>query len=148
AAGCSGTVTDASRLSKSATVAHNSSGQSAELQEFSERGGVPNFFSKLKPGAEVNMAYIGGSITEAREGWRDLTFGWFRTMYPQTKFNQINAAIGGTGSNLGVFRMEQDVLSKKPDLIFVEFAVNDHGRNPADIHRAVEGIIRKTWTHN
>src|SRR5690606_493249 len=99
AAGCSGTVTDASRLSESATVAHNSSGQSAELQEFSERGGVPNFFSKLKPGAEVNMAYIGGSITEAREGWRDLTFGWFRTMYPQTKFNQINAAIGGTGSN-------------------------------------------------
>ena len=29
------------------------------------------------------------------------------------------------GDNLSVFRLERDVLVRKPDLLFVEFAVND-----------------------
>jgi hypothetical protein len=33
----------------------------------------------------------------------------------------------------------------KPDLLFVEFAVNDGGGNPTEIIKAMEGIVRKTW---
>lgn len=113
--------------------------------EFHRRGGLPNFFQKVNQGKEVNVAYIGGSITEASDGWRSLTFNYLRTNYPHTSFNEINATIGGTGSNLGVFRMDRDVLALKPDLVFVEFAVNDFGRTPQQLYQSMEGIVRKTW---
>ncbi len=111
--------------------------------EFTERGGLPNFFSKLEAGKPVRIAYLGGSIT-AQAGWRVLTLSWFRKHYPDAEIDEINAAIGGTGSDLGVFRLEHDVLKHNPDLLFVEFAVNDGGAPPDRIHRAMEGILRQT----
>jgi hypothetical protein len=117
----------------------------AEAQEVRARGGLPNFFRKAQTtGAEVKIGYLGGSIT-AQKGWRVLTLEHFKKAYPQASFAEINAAIGGTGSDLGVFRVQQDVLSKGPDLLFVEFAVNDGGADPQRIIRAMEGIVRQTW---
>lgn len=116
------------------------------LKEFHERKGLPNFFQKAKTSRQVRIAYFGGSITAAESGWRELSFDWLRLKFPQTAFYQINAAIGGTGSNLGVFRMERDVLNGKPDLIFVEFAVNDAAQPREKILKSMEGIIRKCWS--
>lgn len=111
------------------------------------RQGLGNFFAKLNAGKDVKIAYFGGSITAAA-GWRVKTFKWFQEQYPKCKFTEINAAIGGTGSDLGVFRCVQDVVSQKPDLVFVEFAVNDGGTAPECIWRTMEGIIRQIWTAN
>lgn len=117
----------------------------APAQECHPRNGLPNFFKKANtPGAEVKIGYFGGSIT-AQNGWRVKTLEHFQKAYPQAKFSEINAAIGGTGSDLGVFRLKQDVLEKKPDLMFVEFAVNDGGASPEQIFRCMEGIVRQTW---
>jgi hypothetical protein len=55
----------------------------------------------------------------------------------------VNAAIGGTGSDLGAFRAGRDVLSRRPDLVFVEFAVNDGGAPDATVDRSMEGIVRQ-----
>lgn len=119
-----------------------------EAREVRARGGLPNFFRKAQTtGAEVKVAYLGGSIT-AQNGWRVRTLAYFKRAYPQATFAEINAAIGGTGSDLGVFRVQQDVLSKGPDLLFVEFAVNDGGADPQRIIRAMEGIVRQSWKAN
>ncbi len=117
------------------------------LVECTPRAGLPNFFAKLDHGDTVRIGYLGGSIT-AQEGWRPKTLKWFQQQYPQAKISEINAAIGGTGSDLGVFRLRDDVLRFKPDLLFVEFAVNDSGAAPAQIHRCMEGIIRQTLRDN
>ena len=120
----------------------------ADAREVRARGGLPNFFLKAQTtGADVKIGYLGGSIT-AQKGWRVLTLGHFKKAYPQATFTEINAAIGGTGSDLGVFRVQQDVLSKGPDLLFVEFAVNDGGADPQRIIRCMEGIVRQTWKAN
>lgn len=50
---------------------------------------------------------------------------WLKQQYSNVQFTSINSGIGGTGSDLGVFRTERDVLQYHPDLVFVEFAVND-----------------------
>ncbi len=114
-------------------------------QECRPRAGLPNFLAKVsQPGAEVRIGYLGGSIT-AQKGWRVKTLAHFQKMYPQAKISEINAAIGGTGSDLGVFRVKQDVLDQKPDLMFVEFAVNDGGAAPEQIYKCMEGIVRQTW---
>jgi len=119
-----------------------------EAREVTPRGGLPNFFRKAQTtGAEIKVGYLGGSIT-AQNGWRVQTLAHFKQACPQASFTEINAAIGGTGSDLGVFRVQQDVLSKGPDLLFVEFAVNDGGADPQRIIRAMEGIVRQTWKAN
>jgi hypothetical protein len=111
---------------------------------FQTRGGLGNVLTKLQAGKEVRIAYFGGSITAAN-GWRPKTTKWFQDTFPGAKVVEIHAAIGGTGSDLGVYRYEQDVLRHKPDLVFVEFSVNDGGADPLNIWRAMEGIVRKTW---
>ncbi|QGY47230.1 hypothetical protein GM418_27265 [Maribellus comscasis] len=68
--------------------------------------------------------------------------------YPQANFKEVYAAIGGTGSDLGVFRLQEHVLQFKPDLLFVEFAVNDNSQDPDRIIRAMEGIVWQTWDNN
>ncbi len=114
-------------------------------QECRPRTGLPNFLKKANtPGAEIKIGYFGGSIT-AQNGWRPKTLDYFKMTYPQAKFSEINAAIGGTGSDLGVFRLKQDVLDSKPDIMFVEFATNDLGASPDQILRCMEGIVRQTW---
>ena len=109
------------------------------------RDGLGNVFAKLEAGKAVRVAYFGGSIT-AQQGWRPKTLKWLQGQYPQAQVTETNAAIGGTGSGLGVYRYGHDVLAHKPDLVFVEFAVNDGGARPEDIYRGMEGIVRQTWT--
>lgn len=109
-----------------------------------ERGGLGHFFGKLKAGKPVKIGYLGGSITAAN-GWRVKSREWFAKEFPQARIEEIHAAIGGTGSDLGVYRVERDALRHQPDLLFVEFAVNDGGAHPADIWRGMEGIVRQTW---
>ena len=41
----------------------------------------------------------------------------------------INVGIGATDSYLGVHRVTADVLDKEPNLVLVEFAVNDSNTN-------------------
>lgn len=112
------------------------------------RQGLPFFFKKIKAGETVKIGYLGGSITEAAEGWRDQSLESLQKAYPNARFSGINAGVGGTGSDLGVFRVQSQVLDLNPDLIFVEFAVNDNGKDAVQIYRAMEGIVRKTWSKN
>ncbi|XHR31078.1 MAG: SGNH/GDSL hydrolase family protein [Chthoniobacteraceae bacterium] len=112
--------------------------------ECTPREGLPHFFAKLQRGENVKIAYLGGSIT-AQAGWRVQSLAHFQKLYPNAKLEEIYAAIGGTGSNMGVFRMDHDVLPQKPDLVFVEFAVNDAGARTVEITQCMEGIVRKIY---
>src|SRR5229473_1136109 len=135
-------------LAMSRFVSHAAASEElAPAVECQERNGLPNVLSKLKAGAEVRIAYFGGSIT-AQDGWRPKTLNWFRQQFPKARVSEINAAIGGTGSDLGVFRLQHDVLEHQPDLLFIEFAVNDGGSSSQQIYRCMEGIVRQTWRHD
>ncbi len=112
--------------------------------------GLGRTWEKLAKDKALTIGYFGGSITEgagasnsSTTSWRALTTEWFRENFPQAQITEINAAIGGTGSDLGAFRCERDLLSKKPDLIFVEFAVNDNGAPESSRARYFEGVIRQ-----
>lgn len=124
--------------------------------EATPRLGVGNFLAKARAGQPVTVAYFGGSITAQgsdvtkKGGWRVKTTQWLREKFPQTRVTEVNAAIGGTGSGLGVYRYGHDVLVHNPDLVFVEFACNDGGDgcNVKETLRNFEGIVRQTWKKN
>jgi len=131
----------------SAKAVCNNPQKEEPVQELKIRDGLPNFYSKAGNNDTVRVAYLGGSIT-AQEGWRVYSREWMQKQFPQTNFVEINAAIGGTGSDFGVFRLTEHVLQYKPDLVFVEFAVNDDNKPSEKIVRSMEGIVRQIWQLN
>ncbi|HEY0946000.1 MAG TPA: SGNH/GDSL hydrolase family protein, partial [Opitutaceae bacterium] len=117
-----------------------------EAPEFTVRGGLPNAFAKAGAGGEVRVAFLGGSITAA-EGWRVHTLANLRGAFARATFTEIFAAVPGSGSNYGAARLARDVLQHRPDLLFVEFAVNDGTGSPR-VEAQMEGIVRQTWAAN
>lgn len=101
----------------------------------------------LKKKNEITVGYFGGSITED-DKYRKYVNEFLKNTYKENSFTEINAGIGGTTSFLGVHRAERDILSKEPDILFIEFSVNDMaGVDDGDFSiykRTMEGIVRKT----
>ncbi|MFW6371487.1 MAG: hypothetical protein ACOC10_09830, partial [Bacteroidota bacterium] len=109
--------------------------------ELKVRSGLPNFLKKVKNGENVTVVYFGGSITNA-DGWRPQTANWMRSYFNNSNINDINSSISGTNSEFGAYRTGRDVLPHNPDLVLIEFAVNDIGRDSIEILKSMEGIIR------
>src|SRR5262245_9179798 len=112
------------------------------------------FFDKLRAGAPVTIAYMGGPITAGagasapeKTSFRALVTEWLRKHYPKSEITELNAAINNTGvsggSLYGALRARRDVIAYKPDLIFVEFAVNDTNENEIPVKKAIEGLLRQ-----
>ncbi len=119
-------------------------------QHMNYRGNLNNsryIFENKKQG---RVAFLGGSITEMK-GWHNMVMEQLKQRFPETKFDFIEAGIGSTGTTLGSFRIEKDVLSKgKIDLLFVEAAVNDHtnGFDSLAQIRGMEGEVRHALLSN
>lgn len=109
---------------------------------------------KASRGETVTIACIGGSITEGtissgsadsqaglNKCYADIFFEWWSDTFPDADFIFINAGIGATDSYLGVHRVQRDVLDYNPDLVLVEYSVND-GNSIID-KRNYDNLVRK-----
>lgn len=108
---------------------------------------------KARAGEKVSMVYLGGSITEGALAtprntncYAALSAQLFaeKFMPDAAQLEYHNAGISGTPSLLGITRCEQDVLAYKPDIVFIEFAVND--ASDAQAQMAYESLVRKLLT--
>ncbi|MBQ8107234.1 MAG: SGNH/GDSL hydrolase family protein [Ruminococcus sp.] len=94
-------------------------------------GYMTEVFNKVKNEGKLNMVYLGGSITQGchatvtENRYVDLSAQWWKNRFPQAEIEYFNAGIGATTSQFGAARAPIHVLDKKPDLVFVEFSVND-----------------------
>ncbi len=95
-------------------------------------------FAKTHRGTPLRVVALGGSITQAGKGW---VGQWLQERFPDTVVSMVNAGMSGTGSELGVFRLERDVISFQPDLVLIEFAVNDDSRGDEIVIRCLESIV-------
>ena len=86
----------------------------------------------------LTVAFIGGSLTQGRityrhgkprstNAWTDDVLQFLAEKYPQKTLRAVNAAKGGTNSQYGAARFGHDVEPYAPDLLFIEFSVNDCG---------------------
>ena len=105
--------------------------------------------AKARRGEEICVAAIGGSITAGGLQTKDTknryiarVADWFTRTFPKAKVRFVNAGIGGTNSLYGAMRVQRDVLSKKPDLVIVEYAVNDNHPVPM-FWSSYEGVLRQ-----
>ena len=114
--------------------------------------------AKARQGEKVRIAAIGGSVTEGagpadfKDGYAYQFFRAFKAKYAAGDGSNLsfnNAGLSGTGSLVGIVRYEEDVVKVcggNPDLLIIEFAVNDNG----DVlcQRTFEAIIRKAMLAN
>ncbi len=61
--------------------------------------------------------------------------------YPFAVENTIVTAIGGENSIAGAARFERDVLRHKPDLVVIDYALNDRGQDPNEVEAAWRSMI-------
>ena len=105
-------------------------------------------FSELcKKKKVINIGYVGGSITED-DKYRSHVLKYLEAKYPENSFVEIKGGVSGTPSYLGVHRFDRDVLSQNPDLVFIEFSVNDFTHYQDLFERSMEGMIRKSLKQN
>ena len=76
-------------------------------------------------GSSLTVAYLGGSITEGKNYTTPFS-NYLKTTFAKGSFKEINAGLSGTSSVVGLVRSEKQIVEQKPDIIFLEFSVNDH----------------------
>ncbi len=92
---------------------------------------LERFLGRAAAGEELTLGFFGGSITQgslasSRETcYAYLVYQGLAERFPQAVFHYVNAGIGGTGSYFGVMRIWDELLMFRPDLVVVDFAVND-----------------------
>lgn len=104
-------------------------------------------FSNARSGKNTLVSFIGGSITQgcsasSEDGqYTRRVYKWFCDNFPSSSVTYLNAPVGGTDSQFGVARVDEDILLHRPDILFIEFTVND--KNEPFYMETYEGLIRK-----
>lgn len=126
---------------------------SRSLMQLGNTARLKKAIDKAKAGEEVTLAYIGGSITQGAGAipihtncYAYQSYEAFTKKYAANGSNVhfVKAGVGGTPSELGMIRFERDVLrdgSVIPDVVVVEFAVNDEGDETKGV--CYDSLVRK-----
>ncbi len=112
-----------------------------------------NAVSKMRSGADTTIGFIGGSITVGeicekktdegfQKGYASYTYDYIKdTFGTGNNVKYLNAGISGTGTEIGITRVDEDILSKSPDVIFIEYACNNSN---TDLYKETfESMVRK-----
>ncbi len=124
----------------------------ADYWKGSDEAALAKVMKKAEKGEKITVALIGGSITQGtisngskdsevadKKPYSEIFFKWWQDTFPDTEIECLNGGIGATDSYLGVHRV-QDILDAKPDLVLVEFAVNDS--NTQFYKKSYDNLIR------
>lgn len=118
-------------------------------------GRLQKVLAKMENGEKVRVGFIGGSITEGAgadkesESYADQVIANLKKAYPKAELEYVNAGLGGTPSALGIIRYDRDIVDEfggTPDLLFIEFSVNDY--QEVTDGRAFESLIKQAMESN
>ena len=113
---------------------------------------------RAQAGEQITIGTMGGSITEGAgasnyaECWASRFAVRFGTTYGVdngSNVTLVNAGVGGTPSTFGYMRFGKDIVSRVPetdpdgypDIVIIEFAVNDWGEPSG--HRCFESMVKE-----
>lgn len=92
---------------------------------------LKNCMLRAEKGEELTIGFLGGSITQGslaskpENSYAYRVFSWWKKEFPKAGLHYVNAGIGGTTSHFGAARAVTDVLMYQPDVVIVDFSVND-----------------------
>ncbi|GAB4039732.1 SGNH/GDSL hydrolase family protein [Spirosoma gilvum] len=99
----------------------------------------------------INLVFHGHSVpagywhdheVHTLESYPNLLLAKLKDQYPYAVINVIVTAIGGENSIKGQSRFESDVLVHKPDVLFIDYALNDRFSDIGKVREAWEKMIQ------
>lgn len=108
---------------------------------------LKNLMKRAANGESLVIGFLGGSITQGslsstpKTCYAYLVYEWWKKSFPNAEFSFVNGGIGGTTSHYGGARAWKDVLCYRPDIVTVDFSVNDDANE--FFEETYEGTIRR-----
>ena len=101
---------------------------------------------KLNDGEKVKIAALGDSLTYGwmtEYGFLDYLKTMLNEKFPDSEITILNRGIPGDTAKDGLRRVENDIIRTQPDLVMVQFALNDAytGFTPEDFQKNIDEII-------
>jgi len=78
-------------------------------------------------GHSVPAGYFKTPVVNTLEAYPYQVLRALKAEYPLAVINIINTSIGGENSESGAKRFETEVLNHRPDVLFIDYALNDQG---------------------
>ena len=94
-------------------------------------------------GHSVPAGYFKTPQVNTLSAYPNLFLKKLKALYPFAVVNVIVTAIGGENSVRGAERFEADVLSHRPDLIFIDYGLNDRGPGMEKAYTAWNKMIKQ-----
>lgn len=88
-------------------------------------------------GHSVPAGYFKTPVVNTLEAYPYQLLQELKSRYPYAVINIINTSIGGESSDKGAKRFETEVLVHRPDVLFIDYALNDR--------RIGLGLARTNW---
>ena len=108
---------------------------------------LKNLMKRAANGESLVIGFLGGSITQGslsstpKNCYAYLVYEWWKKSFPNAAFSFVNGGIGGTTSHYGGARTWKDVLCYRPDIVTVDFSVNDDANE--FFEETYEGTLRR-----
>jgi acyl-CoA thioesterase-1 len=109
---------------------------------------LDNTLVKLQSTENVTIVALGDSLTSGwmvARGYTEFLRDMLMARYPKAGIKIINSGIPGDTAPGGLFRLQQDVISYAPDLVLVQFALNDAfcGCSLGEFRLSIEAIVER-----
>ena len=94
-------------------------------------------------GHSVPSGYFKTPVVNTLEAYPHLVLNKLKELYPYAVVNVITTSKGGENAEKGAFRFDSDVLIHKPDLLFIDYALNDRNIGLERAYKAWDEMIKK-----
>ena len=94
-------------------------------------------------GHSVPSGYFKTPEIQTMRAYPELTLQYLSTKYPNAVINVIKTCIGGENAVQGAKRFKADVLNHNPDILFIDYALNDRGVGLQKAKQAWQSMIEK-----
>jgi len=99
-------------------------------------------------GHSVPAGYFNTPFVNTVDSYPFLLLKKLKERYPYAVINVINTAIGGESSIEGEKRFDADVLTHKPDILFIDYSLNDQSIELEMTYEAWDKMIKKALRKN
>lgn len=94
-------------------------------------------------GHSVPSGYFKTPVVNTLGAYPHLVLKKLKERYPYAVINVITTAKGGENAEKGALRFDTDVLIHKPDLLFIDYALNDRNIGLERAYKAWDEMIKK-----
>jgi len=99
-------------------------------------------------GHSVPAGYFRTPVVDSPNAYPHLLFMGLKERFPVAVINVIVTAIGGENSGGGAARFEKDVLACKPDVVTIDYGLNDRGLGLERTRTNLVSMIKKAQEQN